>query len=162
MAVSLIRRGMRAGGFGSWCFRKNVFSRISQVSANLRQHSPGKLQTKSEEDGSRTFCTTAAPQSDEDSATKDLSEDIVDVVFIDRAGKRIPVQGKVGESVLYLAHRYDIELEGACESSLACSTCHVFVSTEYFDKLPEPDERLLDTMFSDVKVKMFHVQLYDK
>ncbi|OCT98895.1 hypothetical protein XELAEV_18011127mg [Xenopus laevis] len=30
---------------------------------------------------------------------------------------------------------------GACESSLACSTCHVYVNTEYFDKLPEPDER---------------------
>nr|DBA23759.1 TPA: hypothetical protein GDO54_014642 [Pyxicephalus adspersus] len=65
----------------------------------------------------------------------------VDVVFIDRAGKRIPAKGKIGESVLYLAHRYGIELEGACESSLACSTCHVYVSPEFFDQLPEPDER---------------------
>ncbi|KAG8546307.1 hypothetical protein GDO81_019274 [Engystomops pustulosus] len=65
----------------------------------------------------------------------------VDVIFVDREGKRIPVKGKLGESVLYLAHRYDIDLEGACESSLACSTCHVYVSTEYFDKLPDPDER---------------------
>jgi len=30
---------------------------------------------------------------------------------------------------------------GACEASLACSTCHVYVKDEYFDKLPEPDEK---------------------
>ncbi|KAM9331031.1 ferredoxin-2, mitochondrial [Gastrophryne carolinensis] len=80
-------------------------------------------------------------RSEDSSPAKELCEDMVDVVFIDRDGQRIPVKGKVGESVLYLAHRYAIELEGACESSLACSTCHVYVSTDYFDQLPEPDER---------------------
>ena len=35
---------------------------------------------------------------------------------------------------------YDIELEGACEASLACSTCHVYVDEKYFDKLDEPKE----------------------
>jgi ferredoxin len=29
---------------------------------------------------------------------------------------------------------------GACEASLACSTCHVYVKEEYIDKLPEPKE----------------------
>lgn len=32
-------------------------------------------------------------------------------------------------------------IEGACEASLACSTCQVYVSDAHFDKLPEPDER---------------------
>nr|CAG4645893.1 EOG090X0GMO [Lynceus sp. MCZ IZ 141354] len=48
---------------------------------------------------------------------------------------------------MYLAHRYGIELEGACEASLACSTCHVYVDDEHFDKLPEPveaEEDMLD------------------
>lgn len=31
-------------------------------------------------------------------------------------------------------------MEGACEASLACSTCHVYVDNEYFDRLPEPEE----------------------
>lgn len=31
--------------------------------------------------------------------------------------------------------------QGACEASLACSTCHVYVKEEYFDQLPEPDEK---------------------
>src|SRR6218665_637403 len=36
----------------------------------------------------------------------------VNIVYIDKAGKRIPIRGKVGDNVLYLAHRYGIELEG--------------------------------------------------
>ncbi|KAI1725060.1 2Fe-2S iron-sulfur cluster binding domain-containing protein [Ditylenchus destructor] len=50
------------------------------------------------------------------------------------------VRGKVGDNVMYLAHRYNIEIEGACEASLACCTCHVYVEDEYFKKLPEPKE----------------------
>lgn len=36
---------------------------------------------------------------------------------------------------------------GACEASLACSTCHVYVDGDYFDQLPEPleeEEDMLD------------------
>jgi len=29
---------------------------------------------------------------------------------------------------------------GACEGSVACSTCHVILPSEYYDKLPEPDD----------------------
>ncbi|XP_029951005.1 ferredoxin-2, mitochondrial [Salarias fasciatus] len=67
--------------------------------------------------------------------------DVVNVVYIDRSGQRIPVKAKVGDNVLYLAHKHGIDLEGACEASLACSTCHVYVSDGHFDKLPEPEER---------------------
>uniref|UniRef100_A0A3B4HB39 Ferredoxin-2, mitochondrial n=1 Tax=Pundamilia nyererei TaxID=303518 RepID=A0A3B4HB39_9CICH len=65
----------------------------------------------------------------------------VNVVYIDRSGQRIPVKAKVGDNVLYLAHKHGIDLEGACEASLACSTCHVYVSAAHFDKLREPEER---------------------
>ncbi|XP_071329420.1 ferredoxin-2, mitochondrial [Trachinotus anak] len=68
-------------------------------------------------------------------------EDVVNVVYIDRSGQRIPVKAKVGDNVLYLAHKHGIDLEGACEASLACSTCHVYVSADHFDKLPDPAER---------------------
>eukprot|EP00112_Aurelia_sp_Birch-Aquarium-sp1_P000190 Seg1015.2 transcript_id=Seg1015.2/GoldUCD/mRNA.D3Y31 product="Ferredoxin-2 mitochondrial" protein_id=Seg1015.2/GoldUCD/D3Y31 len=71
----------------------------------------------------------------------------VNIVFIDRNNKRRPIRGKVGDNVLYLAHRHEIELEGACEASLACSTCHVFVDDDYVDSLPEPlegEEDMLD------------------
>ncbi|KAG9277498.1 ferredoxin-2, mitochondrial [Astyanax mexicanus] len=81
-------------------------------------------------------------QSEEGSSNvEDTDEDVVNVVFIDRSGQKIPVKGKVGDNVLYLAQRQGIDLEGACEASLACSTCHVYVHEEYFDKLPDPEER---------------------
>lgn len=38
----------------------------------------------------------------------------VNITFIDREGVAKPVRGKVGDNVLYLAHRYGIELEGTC------------------------------------------------
>jgi len=34
------------------------------------------------------------------------------VIYIDRDGNRIKVKGKVGDNLLYLAHRHGIELEG--------------------------------------------------
>lgn len=65
----------------------------------------------------------------------------VRVNYIKKDGQRITVNGKVGDNVLYLAHRHEIEMEGACEASLACTTCHVYVGEEHLDKLPESEEK---------------------
>ncbi|XP_046578536.1 adrenodoxin-like protein 1, mitochondrial isoform X2 [Haliotis rubra] len=73
-------------------------------------------------------------------------DEVVNIVYIDKSGKRIPVRGKVGDNAMYLAHRYDIELEGACEASLACSTCHVYVQENYMNTLEEPDEKEEDML----------------
>jgi len=64
----------------------------------------------------------------------------VNVTFIDKTGKKIKVKGKVGDNVLFLAHRYEIDIEGACEANLACTTCHVYVHHDYMNKLPIPEE----------------------
>ena len=61
-------------------------------------------------------------------------------MFVDRNNERRLIRGKVGDNVLYLAHRHEIDLEGACEASLACSTCHVYVDDDYVDSLSEPLE----------------------
>jgi len=55
-----------------------------------------------------------------------------------------------GISLLEVAHKNDIDLEGACEGSLACSTCHIIIDEEFFDKLPEAsedEEDMLDLAF---------------
>lgn len=60
------------------------------------------------------------------------------------------VYANEGETLLDLAHENDIELEGACEGSLACSTCHVILDQESYDKLPEPSDEendMLDLAF---------------
>jgi 2Fe-2S ferredoxin len=62
------------------------------------------------------------------------------MTFIEPDGTRREVDAPVGLSVLEIAHRNKIDLEGACEGSLACSTCHVIVDPEDFDRLAEPTE----------------------
>jgi len=50
------------------------------------------------------------------------------------------VEANEGDDLLAIAHEYDIDLEGACEGSVACSTCHVILPQEYYDLLPEPED----------------------
>ena len=50
------------------------------------------------------------------------------------------VEAPVGSTLLEVAHENHIDLEGACDGSCACSTCHVIVDPEWFDKLDEAEE----------------------
>ena len=72
------------------------------------------------------------------------------MTFIERDGARREVEAPVGLSVLEIAHKYGVDIEGACEGSLACSTCHVIVDAEWFGKLGTPtedEEDMLDLAF---------------
>jgi ferredoxin, 2Fe-2S len=72
------------------------------------------------------------------------------MTFIERDGTRREVDAPNGLSVLEIAHKHDIDIEGACEGSLACSTCHVIVDPAWFDTLSEPsedEEDMLDLAF---------------
>ena len=72
------------------------------------------------------------------------------MVFVERDGTRKEVEAPLGISVLEIAHRNSVDIEGACEGSLACSTCHVIVDGEWFGKLTKPtedEEDMLDLAF---------------
>lgn len=72
------------------------------------------------------------------------------MTFVDPNGTRHEVDAPIGLSVLEIAHRNNIDIEGACEGSLACSTCHVIVDAEDFERLPEAtedEEDMLDLAF---------------
>tara|TARA_A100000171_G_C2128317_1_gene144997 strand:- start:1214 stop:1546 length:333 start_codon:yes stop_codon:yes gene_type:complete len=72
------------------------------------------------------------------------------VIFVTPDDKKIEIDAPEGLSLLEIAHENDIDLEGACEGSLACSTCHVVVDPEWFPKLEEPtedEEDMLDLAF---------------
>lgn len=72
------------------------------------------------------------------------------MTFIERNGTSREVDAPVGLSVLEIAHKHDIDIEGACEGSLACSTCHVIVDAAWFKKLEgatEDEEDMLDLAF---------------
>ena len=72
------------------------------------------------------------------------------MTFILKDGSRKEVDAPLGLSVLEIAHRNHVDIEGACEGSLACSTCHVIVEGPWFDKLSpasEDEEDMLDLAF---------------
>jgi 2Fe-2S ferredoxin len=84
------------------------------------------------------------------------------ITFIKTDGTRVQVEAPVGLSVLELAHRNDIDLEGACEGSLACSTCHVIVDPEWYDVLKEPtedEEDMLDLAFGLTRTSRLGCQI---
>jgi 2Fe-2S ferredoxin len=84
------------------------------------------------------------------------------MTFIDREGGRREVDAPLGLSVLEIAHRHDIDIEGACEGSLACSTCHVIVDAGWFKKLANPtedEEDMLDLAFGLEKTSRLGCQI---
>ena len=72
------------------------------------------------------------------------------MTFIERDGTHREVDAPNGLSVLEIAHKHDVDIEGACEGSLACSTCHVVVDAAWYAKLAkatEDEEDMLDLAF---------------
>jgi 2Fe-2S ferredoxin len=72
------------------------------------------------------------------------------MTFIERDGTHREVDAPLGLSVLEIAHKNDVDIEGACEGSLACSTCHVIVDPEWYELLKdasEDEEDMLDLAF---------------
>ena len=73
------------------------------------------------------------------------------MIFIERDGTARAVDAPLGLSVLEIAHRNGIDIEGACEGSLACSTCHVIIDPEWYELLKdatEDEEDMLDLAFN--------------
>jgi ferredoxin, 2Fe-2S len=84
------------------------------------------------------------------------------MTFIERDGTLHEVEAPVGLSVLEVAHKHGIDIEGACEGSLACSTCHVIIDPEWFGKLKEPsedEEDMLDLAFGLEKTSRLGCQI---
>ncbi|CAM6104495.1 unnamed protein product [Calypogeia fissa] len=90
----------------------------------------------------------------------------ISVTFVDKDGEETKIQVPVGMSMLEAAHENDIELEGACEGSLACSTCHVIVMDEdMYNKLPEPSDEendMLDLAFGLTETSRLGCQVIAK
>lgn len=84
------------------------------------------------------------------------------MTFIEPNGTRHEVDAPLGLSVLEIAHKHSLDLEGACEGSLACSTCHIIVEPEWFDVLneaSEDEEDMLDLAFGLTKTSRLGCQI---
>ncbi|TFK53224.1 hypothetical protein OE88DRAFT_1793653 [Heliocybe sulcata] len=88
---------------------------------------------------SRAMHTTAAVRHGD--VTRPKPGTGIKVHFKDAKGNELKtIEGNEGDDLLSLAHEHDIDLEGACEGSIACSTCHVILTPEHYDLLPEPSD----------------------
>jgi ferredoxin len=80
----------------------------------------------------------------------------INLTFVNPDDTQTTVAARIGETLLQTAHRTGIEIEGACEGVCACSTCHVILSQDLYDKmlaesedghLGEDEEDMLDMAF---------------
>ncbi|CAE7482538.1 MFDX1 [Symbiodinium sp. KB8] len=88
---------------------------------------------------------------------------VVSIVFVDKHGAEHPCNARVGQSLLEVAHNNSVDLEGACEASLACSTCHVILPDAVFDRLEEAceeEEDMLDLAFGLTETSRLGCQVF--
>eukprot|EP00511_Aplanochytrium_stocchinoi_P001002 CAMPEP_0204843368 /NCGR_PEP_ID=MMETSP1346-20131115/47939_1 /ASSEMBLY_ACC=CAM_ASM_000771 /TAXON_ID=215587 /ORGANISM="Aplanochytrium stocchinoi, Strain GSBS06" /LENGTH=205 /DNA_ID=CAMNT_0051982499 /DNA_START=41 /DNA_END=658 /DNA_ORIENTATION=+ len=95
----------------------------------------------------------------------DVPEDapVVHFSFVTKDKTEIPVEAKVGQNLLRVAQKNEVELEGACECSIACSTCHVILDPDFYDTLEHPcedEEDMLDMAFGLTETSRLGCQIH--
>ncbi|KAK4411401.1 Adrenodoxin-like protein 2, mitochondrial [Sesamum angolense] len=109
------------------------------------------------------FSSTTAKLDSEDGNEE---KEIINVTFVEKDGEETHIKVPVGMSMLEAAHENDIDLEGACEGSLACSTCHVIVmDVDHYNKLPDPTDEendMLDLAFGLTETSRLGCQIIAK
>uniref|UniRef100_A0A8D0BFK2 2Fe-2S ferredoxin-type domain-containing protein n=1 Tax=Salvator merianae TaxID=96440 RepID=A0A8D0BFK2_SALMN len=93
----------------------------------------------------RGFSCTHGRQGDSGSTS---SADKVKLHFINRNGEKISVTAKEGESFLEVVMNQNINIDGfgACEGTLACSTCHLIFQEDVFQRLGAIGDDELDML----------------
>lgn len=90
-------------------------------------------------------------------------QETITITFIDSNNTIYKVDAEIGLSLLEVAHKNDINLEGACGGSLACSTCHVIiVDPKIYNSLPAPtdeEEDMLDLAFGVTQTSRLGCQI---
>jgi ferredoxin len=72
---------------------------------------------------------------------------MIRVTFIPPRGEPVVAEAQTGDNLLRVGQAAGLPLEGTCEGQMACSTCHVIVAGEWFERLPpasEEEEDMLD------------------
>ncbi|MFI6006828.1 2Fe-2S iron-sulfur cluster-binding protein [Streptomyces sp. NPDC051366] len=78
--------------------------------------------------------------------------DMINMKFA-QGGSTVSVEVPAGTTLLEAAHSNGIALEGACEGSLACSTCHVVLEQATYDAVlasqavADEENDMLETAF---------------
>lgn len=70
----------------------------------------------------------------------------LNITFILKDGEQKSYEVAEGDTLLDIAQSNNLDMEGACGGSCACSTCHVIVDPDYYDELPEPSDEENDML----------------
>ena len=63
------------------------------------------------------------------------------ITFIEADGTEKVIDAENGLSLLEVAHKNGVALEGACEGSLACSTCHIIMEKNFLINYLTPQKK---------------------
>ncbi|XP_029463415.1 adrenodoxin-like [Rhinatrema bivittatum] len=76
------------------------------------------------------------------------ADEKITVHFINRDGERLTTTAKEGESLLEVVINQNLDIEGfgACEGTLACSTCHLIFEQKVFDKISSISDEEMDML----------------
>ncbi len=84
------------------------------------------------------------------------------LTFIDPNGSKKQIDAPGDITVMEIAQSNGIDIEGACEGGMACSTCHVIVDPDWFDRLnpaSEEEEDMLDLAFGLARTSRLGCQI---
>ncbi|XP_043965825.1 adrenodoxin-like [Gambusia affinis] len=110
--------------------------RLAQVSLREYSRRSSAVSRGAWQPSERSFTTGTQPL---------RSDSKVTVHFINRDGEKITVKASPGDSLLDVVINEDLDFDGfgACEGTLACSTCHLIFDEEMYKKLgPVTDEEM--------------------
>ena len=87
----------------------------------------------------------------------------ISVTFVTASGERVMAQASEGDRLLEVAQAAGMSLEGTCEAQMACSTCHVIVLPDWFERLlpaVEDEEDMLDLAAQVTRTSRLSCQIF--
>jgi len=68
------------------------------------------------------------------------------IIGTDRQGNTKDVEGRDGWSVMEILRDAGFDIAAECGGACACATCHVYVTGDWYEKLPAPSEAEIDML----------------
>ena len=60
---------------------------------------------------------------------------MVKIKFLDKNGNFKKIEAKEGANLLEVSKKYNINLEGACDGEMRCSSCHIHILSKHINKI---------------------------
>ncbi|MFO0998536.1 MAG: ferredoxin family 2Fe-2S iron-sulfur cluster binding protein [Alphaproteobacteria bacterium] len=84
------------------------------------------------------------------------------IIFIEPNGARRELEAPIGKTLMQIGRDAGLDIEGACDGAIACSTCHIIVDPAWANRLPPPsedEEDMLDLAYGVTKTSRLGCQI---